>query len=333
MSADPPVPRHLTAAALRALLPMDAAIAAIGAALSDGLDPEADPARTAVDVPAGQLLLMPASSARYAGVKIAGVAPANPARGLPRITGTYLLLDGATLQPLATFDGPALTALRTPAVSAVAIAALTEDRPLDVLLYGTGPQAAGHVEAVRAVRTVRRLRVVGRDPARTAGFVARCVAAGVAAEVADAGTVGAADDARAVGAADDARAVGAADLVVCCTSARTPLFDGRLLAEHATVVAMGSHEPAAREVDTATVRRCQLYVEARSAALREAGDLLLAGVDGRRLVNLAELRTATVRRDVPRLFKGVGMAWQDIVVAAAAHARLAAAGPGRKVER
>ncbi|MEV0838449.1 ornithine cyclodeaminase family protein [Actinocatenispora sera] len=316
MSETAPVPRHLTAEALRTVLPMDAAIAAIDAALAAGLDPEADPARTAVDVPAGQLLLMPASSARYAGVKIAGVAPANPARGLPRITGTYLLLDGATLQPLATFDGPALTALRTPAVSAVAIAALTEDRPLDVLLYGTGPQAAGHVEAVRAVRTIRRLRVAGRDPARTAGFVDRCVEAGMPAEVAD------------------AAAVGAADLVVCCTSSRTPLFDGALLAEHATVVAMGSHEPAVREVDTATVRRALLYVEARSAALREAGDLLLAGVDDRRaLVNLAELRTATVRRDVPRLFKSVGMAWQDIAVAAAAQARLAAAEPGRVVER
>jgi ornithine cyclodeaminase len=179
--------------------------------------------------------------------------------------------------------------------------------------------------------------VAGRDPARTARFVARCVATGVAAEVADAATVGSADDAAAigaVGAAGGAGAVGAADLVVCCTSARTPLFDGRLLAEHATVVAMGSHEPAAREVDAATVHRCRLYVEARSAALREAGDLLLAGVDERRtMVNLAELRTATVRPDVPRLFKGVGMAWQDIVVAAAAHARLAAAGPGRMVER
>jgi ornithine cyclodeaminase len=156
----------------------------------------------------------------------------------------------------------------------------------------------------------------------------------VAAADADAATVGAAEAADAADAADDAGAVGAADLVVCCTSARTPLFDGRLLAEHATVVAMGSHEPAAREVDAATVHRCQLYVEARSAALREAGDLLLAGVDERRtMVNLAELRTATVRPDVPRLFKGVGMAWQDIVVAAAAHARLAAAGPGRMVER
>jgi ornithine cyclodeaminase len=316
MSETAPVPRHLTAEALRAVLPMGAAITALDAALAAGLDPEADPARTAVDVPAGQLLLMPASSARYAGVKIAGVAPANPARGLPRITGTYLLLDGDTLQPLATFDGPALTALRTPAVSAVAIAALTEDHPLDVLLYGTGPQAAGHVEAVRAVRTIRRLRVAGRDPARTAGFVERCAAAGVAAEVAD------------------AAAVGAADLVVCCTSARTPLFDGTVLAEHATVVAMGSHEPTVREVDAATVRRAQLYVEARSAALREAGDLLLAGVDERRaLVNLAELRTATVRRDVPRLFKSVGMAWQDIAVAAAAQARLATAEPGRVVER
>ncbi|BCJ36141.1 ornithine cyclodeaminase [Actinocatenispora thailandica] len=313
MSAVAPVPRHVSAAELRSLLPMDAAIAAIDAALAGGLDPEADPARTVLDVPAGQLLLMPASTARYAGVKVAGVAPGNPTRGQPRITGIYLLLDGESLQPLATFDGPALTALRTPAVSAVAIAALTDDRPLDVLLYGTGPQARRHVDAVRAVRPIRRLLVAGRDPARTAAFVDRCGAAGVDTEVAG------------------PSAVGAADLVVCCTSAATPLFDGAALAGHATVVAMGSHQPTAREVDDATVHRCQLYVEARSAALREAGDLLLAGVDeGRALVNLAELGTVPVRPDTPRLFKSVGMAWEDLAVAAAAYPRLGRAPePGR----
>src|SRR5205823_888894 len=73
------------------------------------------------EVPAGQILSMPAAVGRYAGVKVVTVAPDNAGRDLPRVQGVYLLLDGTTLAPLALLDGIALTALRTPAVSAVAV--------------------------------------------------------------------------------------------------------------------------------------------------------------------------------------------------------------------
>ena len=38
----------------------------------------------------------------------------------------------------------------------------------------------------------------------------------------------------------------AAEVVVCATSARSPLFDAELIADTAVVVAVGSHEPDAR---------------------------------------------------------------------------------------
>ena len=75
--------------------------------------------------------------------------------------------------------------------------------------------------------------------------------------------------------------VAAADVICCCTTAREPLFDGALVADHACVVAIGSHEPDAREVDEALVRRATVVVEARAAALREAGDVIAAGPRGR----------------------------------------------------
>ncbi len=114
-------------------------------------------------------------------------------------------------------------------------------------------------------------------------------------------------------------AVAKADVVVCCTTARTPLFDGRLVPDGAAVAAVGSHEPDAREVDAELVGRAQLFVEARAVARREAGDLLMAGAAEERQINLSELVTggAVVRHDRPRLFKSVGMAWQDLAVAAA----------------
>src|SRR4051794_8378283 len=74
----------------------------------------------------GTLLLMPAwtgaSSAApgFLGVKIVSVFPDNAARGVPRVLGTYLLMDGATGAPLATLDGTRLTLWRTAAASALA---------------------------------------------------------------------------------------------------------------------------------------------------------------------------------------------------------------------
>ncbi|WP_280715408.1 ornithine cyclodeaminase family protein [Kitasatospora sp. MAP5-34] len=292
------------------------AVEALERVLLDGLDPEAGPPRSNLAVPAGELLLMPAATTAYAGVKIAGVAPANPARGLPRITGSYLLLDGPTLQPLALFDGIALTSLRTPAVTAVALRRLAVPEAAHLVLFGAGPQAYGHLDALLAVRPLTRLTVVARRAEPAAALVEYARKLGLDAV---AGTP---------------EAVAGADLVVCCTTARTPLFDGRAVPAHAAVAAVGSHEPAAREVDSALVARSALYVEARSAALREAGDLLIALADesiaeSTPLANLSELVNGrvVVPTDRPRCFKSVGMAWQDLAVAAAQYERYGHSGP------
>ncbi|MFD3548759.1 ornithine cyclodeaminase family protein [Streptomyces sp. NPDC058655] len=308
---DAPGIAQLGAEETAALLTPAGAVEALAAALRAGLDPETCAPRTALAVPGGELLLMPAASGAYAGVKVAGVAPGNPARGLPRITGSYLLLDGPTLRPLALLDGAALTALRTPAVSALAVRHLTPARPLRLVLFGSGPQAYGHLEAVLAVRELAGAVVVARDPAGAGRLAAHARAAGVPARTGGPGDV-----------AD-------ADLVVCCTTAREPLFDGRLAGPGCTVVAVGSHEPTARETDTALVRRAAVYVESRAAALREAGDLLIPEAEGaigpgHITGTLADLVSGRLPAGgppgCPQLFKSVGMAWEDLAVAAAVFA-------------
>jgi ornithine cyclodeaminase/alanine dehydrogenase-like protein (mu-crystallin family) len=309
-------PPFLDAAAIARLLPLPDAIEALEDALGAGLDPEADPPRAGVELAEGQLLLMPSAAGAHAGVKLVTVAPANPPRGLPRVQGAYVLFDGATLAPAALLDGIGLTSLRTPAVSAVAIRRLAVPEARRLLVYGTGPQAAGHVEAALAVRPIERVDVVARDGARLAEFVERCRAAGL--------------DAAAAG----PEAVGLADVICCCTTARRPLFDGARVAPHATVVAIGSHEPEAREVDATLVGRSTVVVEARSAALREAGDVIGAIDAGAlRAVDLATLDElvrgeVAVAPDRPRLFKSTGMAWEDLVCAAAVHARWSGATGG-----
>ena len=287
----------LTHDEVAAALPMPDAIAALRSALKDGLDPEAGPPRTIAPLSAGHLLLMPAEWGRYAGIKVASVAPGNV--DLPRIQGHYLLLDAQTLAPLRILDGIALTAIRTAAVSAVAVDALAPPDAARVVVFGAGPQAYRHVTAMHTIRPLTEVVVVSRNPKRNKALVSWCARQGV--------------DAR----SGDPSDVATADLVVCATTAKEPLFDGSWLRDHAVVVAVGSHEPDAAELDRVTMTRGPVVVEARSAALREAGDVIQAGLGAADLVDLATLvregcRGATV-------FKSVGMAWEDLVLAAHVH--------------
>ena len=276
-----------------------AAVAAIVDALRAGLDPAADPARIPIGLPHGQLLLMPAQAPTGAGVKVVTVAPDNPERGLPRVQAAYLLFDPDTLALRAIVDGTALTTLRTPAVSVAAVVDRLPQRALRVAVVGGGPQAVGHAAALAAVRPVERTTYLVRDPSRAPG------------EAAELGSAQADDALR------------SADVVVCATSARSPLFDSALVRDDAVVVAVGSHEPDARELDAALFGRSTVVVEDVATARREAGDVIQAIAEGalrpEDLVGLRDVVTgaADLPPDRPLVFKGVGMAWQDLVVATA----------------
>lgn len=289
--------RHLDAAAVAALGP-GAAADAITRALRDGLDPAADIPRVPVDLRNGQLLLMPSQSTGASGVKIVTVAPDNPAAGLPRIQGAYLLFDHA-LTPRAILDGAALTTLRTPAVSVAAVSPRLPAGALRIAVVGSGPQAVGHVAAFAAVRPLERMSRLVRDPARTPL------------------------DALRLGSAEADDALRTADVIVCATSARSPLFDADLVRDDAVVVAVGSHQPDARELDSRLIRRASVVVEERATAQREAGDVVLAIADGAlradELIPMRDVVTGAVQlpTDRPLVFKSVGMAWEDLVVAEA----------------
>jgi ornithine cyclodeaminase/alanine dehydrogenase-like protein (mu-crystallin family) len=299
----------IDAETVAALLPMRAAIDVLEAALAAGLDPAADPPRDVIDTGYGQVLLMPSENADRVGVKIVSVAPGNVALGLSRIQGIYLLMDAETLAPVALLDGIAITSLRTPAMSAVAVRHLATADASRLVVFGTGPQAWGHVEALRAVRPVTRVVVVGRDAGRAESFADRLTGTGVLASV---------------GSPD---AVAEADLVVCATTSRESLFDGRLIRDGACVVAVGSHEPDRRELDDHLLGRANVVVEDVRTAMREAGDVALAATAGAiaegDLVTIGDLVTgrASVDPSLARVYKSVGMAWQDLVVAAEVHRR------------
>ncbi|MGW3314723.1 ornithine cyclodeaminase family protein [Streptomyces fungicidicus] len=289
-----------------------AAVAAVRDALAAGLDPDDDVPRAVVPLTNGQGLLMPSEAGGWFGVKVATVAPGNTARGLPRINATYLLHDSGTLTPRALLDGVALTTLRTPAVSVGAcldrLRALADSPTggLRLVVFGAGPQGEGHVRTIRAHVPVADVTVVTRRGGLSPVWANRRLAT----------------EDTAV-----AEAVRRADVVVTATSAREPVLSGHLVRDSAIVLAVGSHEPSARELDGVLMGRATVVVESRDVALREAGDVVLAVREGRiapgSLVTMAELlgSGATVRADRPMVVKTSGMAWEDLVVAVAAYRR------------
>lgn len=296
---------------LRRLVPMDAAIDALQAAFGAERLPEA-PMRSHVETEAGTLLVMPSHGAPGVGVKLVTLTGANPERGLPFIHAAYVLFDAEMQAPRAMIDGAALTAIRTAAVSAVATRFLARGDARRLVLYGAGVQAGAHLEAMRAVRPVEEVVVVSRGRERAEALVAEAAGAGLRAMVGEPG------------------AEREADLICTCTTSTTPVVAGASLPEGVHVNAVGAYTGEMRELDTEAIRRSKVVVDTRDAAMAEAGDLLIAMAEGaigpehvvadlREVVRGTAVRTSDA--DVT-LFKSVGVAFEDLVVARAAVDRL-----------
>jgi ornithine cyclodeaminase/alanine dehydrogenase-like protein (mu-crystallin family) len=221
------------------------------------------------------------------------------------------------LTPVALLDGVAMTNVRTAAVSALAASLLAAPDSRRMVVFGTGPQAHAHITALAAVLPITDVVVVGRSAEGVARFVADWK------DRAPAVTAGSAGD------------VARADVVVCATTAATPLFAAELLRPDALAIAVGSHQPGVVELDPELLGRALVVVEEPETALREAGEVVAAVAAGlletSALADLSGLvrGSVAVDRARPRVFKSVGMAWEDRVVAEAVLARHGTADNGR----
>lgn len=289
------------------------AVAVLEQTLKEGFNPEDDGVRTRHQGPSGALLQMPAASTSWCGTKLVTLRDAEDPSGLPAIQGVYVLFDGLSLAPVAVLEGAGLTALRTPAMTALAVKHLAYRDSGRVALFGTGVQARAHVQALLAVFRPDSIAVVGRNAERAQELSKEIVAMGINSSVAR------------------PEVVSEVDVVLCCTASPTPLFDGALVPDRAVVAAIGSHAPDFREVDTTLVRRSTAVVESKESAMREAGDLIIPHAEGEldwsAAVTIRELvlNEKTIDFKRPRLFKGTGMPWQDLAVASGVYSRIEAA--------
>lgn len=276
-------------------------------------------------------LVMPAyvPSAGGYGVKFVSVTPGNRQRGLPVTVGAVLLVDPETGVPLALMDGTFLTALRTGAGTGAATDALARPDARTVALIGTGSQADAQLEAVLHVRPIERALVCSRSFERAESFCRRH----------DGRPNGEGRPVRCQPVRRPEDAVRQADVVVAITDSPRPVVEGAWLRPGAHVNAVGSHDEYVHELDEGVITRAALVtVDSRPGAVLSA-DLavpLRHGLIGEeQLVEIGHV----IAGDHPgrrspediTVFKSVGHASQDMVIAARVYGRARELGLGQSV--
>jgi ornithine cyclodeaminase len=174
----------------------------------------------------GRIMAMPAyvgGEFDVAGLKWIPSVPQNPARnGLPRANALVLLTDRETGLPLAVMDGTVVSAMRTGAVTGVALRHLADPATEVACLLGAGVLAHTQLAALRVVLpSLREVRVYDPDGERCRRF---CERAGAPVR-------------PAAGAEEAVRGAGA---VVPATMAVEPSFAADWIAPGATVVLVSS---------------------------------------------------------------------------------------------
>lgn len=212
--------------------------------------------------------------------------------------------------------------LRTGAASGVATEFMARPDAKVVGVFGTGKQARTQLKAVCTVRKIEQVEVYSPNADHQQQFAEEmsewCVANVVPVNTPE-------------------EAAAEKDIIITATSSKIPVFDGAAIEEGTHLNVVGSNFLSKSEVDAATVRRAD-YIACDSVeqCKLEAGDLARAVDEGIRewsaMHDLAEIvtgrETGRATPDDVTLFKSVGLAIEDVAMAAEIVKRAREAGLG-----
>ena len=305
--------RYITDEEVRRALTMPEAIRAVREAFIQLSTGQARvPTRTSIEIPEFRTtaLVMPGYLPRTKrlGLKLISLCEDNPSKGLPLAQAVTILMDAELGTPLAVMDASYLTAVRTGAASGAATDALARREARVVAIFGAGVQGRTQLEAVAAVRPIRKALVFDVDPRAAAAY---------------------AEDMErklslAVEPASSPEALREADVICTATTSAVPVFSDGDLKPGVHINAVGCYKPHVREIPGETIRRAKVYVDQRQACLEEAGDLIIPLREklideGHILAEIGEvlagLRPGRSSEDDVTVFKSVGNAALDLAVA------------------
>lgn len=258
----------------------------------------------------GTLLLMPAWTGSAGpggsvGVKVVSVFPENGAKGLPSVSGTYLLMDGATGLPQAALDGTRLTLWRTAAASALAGRSLVRPDARRMVMVGAGALAPFLIRAHLSQHSIDEVLLWNRRLEKAEVLASQWRRQGLP-----------------VTAAPNLEdAVRQADLVSCATLSTEPLVRGAWLKPGTHLDLVGAFNLKMREADDEALQRAEVFIDT-AAAKTEGGDVALAlrsGAipDAHVKGELSDLCRGAARSapEAITVFKSVGTALEDLAAA------------------
>jgi ornithine cyclodeaminase/alanine dehydrogenase-like protein (mu-crystallin family) len=255
-------------------------------------------------------IIMPAYSPgkkRYS-VKMVTLAGNNSTKGLPFIQGLLLLFDSDSGAPLALMDAEYMTALRTGAASGLATELLAREDARVAMVFGAGAQARTQLEGIAAARKFERVLVFSLNKSDAEQFSEE-MSPKLDLEIVP---------------VDSRAKISEADVVCTATTSEVPVFEHADLKPGVHINGIGSYKATMRELPSETIRHAKIVVDSRSAALGEAGDIVIPikeGIiaSGHIHAELGEIvlgiKPARTSREEITIFKSVGNAVQDLAIA------------------
>jgi alanine dehydrogenase len=243
------------------------------------------------------------------GIKVITIFPGNHGTGLPSHQGVVLLFDAKNGNPLLILDAAEVTAIRTAAASAVATRLLARADARRLAIIGSGEQAARHIESMLLVRPIRQIDLWSRNE-HNATQLAETIAQKYSIPI------------KVHPHPEDA--IKEADIICTTTASKEPVVQGDWIPKGAHINAVGSSTSAARELDTAAIRRSKLFTDCYESLFKEAGDFLIPQKEGA-ITNTAvqgEIGEVLIGKKKGRehdeeitLFKSLGIAAEDLFAA------------------
>lgn len=273
----------------------------------------------------GVLVLAGHSFDRLFAVKSNVHAYPDPASDRRNAASLLILWDALACTPLALIATTGFNNHRTAAGFAAATKRLAPPSSRTLAVFGAGKIAPTTIRYLASVRPFDQILIVGRhgDRARQLAEAAR--------RWPNFGSIVVNSE------PDPARAAQAADVIVAVTTSDHPVFPGAAVKPGAFVILGGANRPHAREADDALMRRARIYVDHLDGCFERAGDVSIphasgaltrdriAGEIGHLFAGHPEPRIPDV--DVT-VFKSIGIAAQDLVLAETLHARAEDEGVG-----
>jgi ornithine cyclodeaminase/alanine dehydrogenase-like protein (mu-crystallin family) len=254
----------------------------------------------------------------YYGVKI------SPSTNFHTATGrVFCLYRDGTGELVAIVQVFALGALRTGAASGIATKYLANRDAAILGVLGSGRQAATQVDAILNVRNIREIRVYSPTEAHRTAFGSSVTARHRA-------DVIAVDSPQA--------AVTNADVLVTATRASEPVVRGEWLKPGVHINAVGANFEYRRELDSAAVAAAHVIATDDTEQVRYEGSDLVHPVnegllDWDRVYSLGEIvagrRPGRAAASDITLFKSLGVAIEDVALAARAYEKARDQGVGQ----